>query len=68
MAKDNDEFYAGFLAALSVVYLHNDSTCTLALDIVATVDDKALLNFAKRDEYHRLKELRETVAYARRCR
>lgn len=68
MAKADDDFYAGFLAALSVVYLHDDPTSTLALGIVATVDGKALLDFAKRDEYYRLKELRQTVAYAQTLR
>jgi len=61
-AETHDEFYAGVLAVLSVVYLHDDPTCTLAREIVATMNRHALLDFAERDEYHRLDELRETVA------
>ena len=66
MKKEHDDFYAGVLAALSVVYLHDDPTCTLAREIVATMGGKELLDFAKRDDYYRLGELRETVACARR--
>lgn len=66
MAKADDDFYAGVLAALTVVYLHDDPTCTLAREIVATMDGKALLDFAKRDDFHRLGELRKTVACAQR--
>jgi hypothetical protein len=52
-------FHAGTLAALDVVYLHDQDV--VAEEIVRATDSAALLKFAKSDEYHNLKKLRGTV-------
>jgi hypothetical protein len=61
----NDEFYAGLLAALDVIYLHDaDPRATLAVSLVATTRAAELLSFAERDEYGNLSKLRLTVGAA----
>lgn len=44
---NNDEFYAGILAALAVVALHDKET--IFREIVNTTDERELVAFAKRD-------------------
>ena len=46
-ARSHDDFYAGMLAALAVVALHDEAT--LFREIVETADEAALVEFAQRD-------------------
>ena len=54
-----DSFHAGTLAALDVVYLHDQEV--VASEIVNATDAKALLRHAKREEYMNLAKLRQTI-------
>lgn len=47
MARTNDDFYAGMIAALAVVALHDKET--IFREIVATADEHELVAFAQRD-------------------
>lgn len=62
----NESFFAGQLAALDVVFLHDQDT--IAFEIVNATDHNALLRHAVREEYHRLPELRKLVHRARQPR
>jgi hypothetical protein len=46
-AQKDDDFYAGILAALAVVALHDEET--VFHEIVATTDEAGLIEFARRD-------------------
>lgn len=45
--KPDDDFYAGLIAALAVVALHDKES--IFREIVATADEAALVEFAERD-------------------
>jgi hypothetical protein len=57
-------FHAGTLAALDVVYLHDQPT--IAGEIVGATDEKALLRHAVREEYYNLAKLRLTIRMVKR--
>jgi hypothetical protein len=46
--RNDDDFYAGMIAALAVIALHDSEV--IFREIVATADEDALVDFAKRDD------------------
>ena len=48
MRQSSDDFYAGILAALAIVSLHNNQT--IFDEIVASCDINALVGFAIKDD------------------
>lgn len=52
-------FHAGTLAALDVVYLHDQEV--VAAEIVNATDHQALLRLAVKDGYHNLAKLKYTI-------
>ena len=60
--QSNDDFYSGFLAALAVVYVHDDATSTLVMDMLHGIDEDALLAIAKQDDLY-VEQVSKSVAY-----
>jgi hypothetical protein len=58
-AKEDEAFHSGTLAALDVVYLHDQPV--IAAEIVNATDHEALLRFAVKDGYYNLASLKRTI-------
>jgi hypothetical protein len=55
----DEAFHAGTLAALDVVYLHDQQV--IAAEIVNATNHEAMLRWAVKDGYHNLAALKETI-------